>query len=388
MKVMLIVNTDGALYRFRKPIIKGLVSEGHTVVTLSSQSGYFDSIRSIGASPVMIDFDRHSIGIKKNLLLAVKISKEIKDQRPDIVHSFTHKPAIFGTLAAKFNAVKGIYITITGLGAIFSNDDLRSRLLRFVLLMQYRFALKFVDKIFFQNPDDMDMFIKRKIVKPSKAILTNGSGIDIEEFNLPNPEEIEMRRLNLQEILKEDLDGKKIVLFTARGVKEKGFFEFYEAAKVINTIEPKKYAFIHLGLVDVGTSNFISKDAVLEYANECGVFYLGFVENVRDYIVASDLMVLPSVYREGTPRSLIEALALGKAIVTTDMPGCRETIVDGWNGYLCNGSDTNSLVSKILLVDDEFLKAVAPRSRRLSVEKYDAKNLVALTIKCYKNSVH
>ena len=383
MKCLLIVNTDGALYRFRKPIIKSLVARGDEVVTLSSKSSYFPDLITLGARPLELNFERHSVSVLKDIALAVRIYRNIKKESPDVVHNFTHKPAIYGTIASWLAKTPGIFVTITGLGTLFSNDDVRSKLLRLVLLLQYRVALKLVTKVFFQNPDDMALFIKDRIVDRSKAALTNGSGIDIDEFCLPPPSDISEKRKYIFDATGIDIDNKLVVLFTARGVREKGFFDFYEAAQLIHTIEPGKYVFIHLGLIDTFSSGFITDSSIREYAEKCGVCFLGFVENVRDYIVGSDIMVLPSVYREGTPHSLIEALALGKPIVTTKMPGCRETVVDGWNGFLCEAGNVVSLASSILRVDDQLIRSSYQRSRRLCVVKYDAKTLIDITLSSY-----
>lgn len=386
MKVLLIVNTDGALFRFRKPIIKELVAKGYEVVTLSSQSTYFDDLRALGVRPISLEFFRHSVSLLKNLFLGARIYHCIKNEAPDVVHSFTHKPAIFGTIAAWLCNTPGIFVTITGLGTLFSNEDSKSRILRFFLLIQYRIALRFVSRVFFQNPDDMEMFLQFNIVDAKRATLTNGSGIDLNEFCMPSADEVEVNRHHIEERIGCNLNSRKVVLFTARGVREKGFFDFYEAARKIHVIEPDKYIFIHLGLIDTASSGFISIDSVLQYAVSCGVYYLGFVENIRDYVSVCDIMVLPSVYREGTPRSLIEALALGKSIVTTDTPGCRETVVEGWNGFFCKGGNPDSLVSRILMINDEFLRNATLHSRRLCQSKYDSKILVRTTLDCYEAS--
>ncbi len=385
---MLIVNTDGALYRFRKPIIKMLVDEGHEVVTISSESSYFGKLTALGVRPRALEFLRHSVSPFHNIVLGVRLYRYIREEAPDIVHNFTHKPAIFGSIAAWFCKTQGIFVTITGLGSLFSNNNNKSKILRFLLLLQYRIALQFVTNVFFQNPDDMEMFLTQKIINIRKAILTNGSGIDLNEFYMPTAEEVKANRQRLGECIGSDVGGRKIVLFTARGVREKGFFEFYEASRRISALEPGQYIFVHLGLIDSESSEFITGEAVSEYAKDCGVFYLGFVENIRDYIVASDIMVLPSVYREGTPRSLIEALSLGKSIITTDRPGCRETVVDGWNGFFCEGNNVNSLVSKILMVDDKFMQNAIARSRRLCQKKYDSELIVGNTLRSYKASLN
>jgi N,N'-diacetylbacillosaminyl-diphospho-undecaprenol alpha-1,3-N-acetylgalactosaminyltransferase len=384
LKVALIVNTDGALYRFRKPIIEALVRAKHEVVTLSGESTYFADIAALGARPRAVDFGRYSIGLASNLRLFWRIAKMLKEERPHVVHSFTHKAAIFGTLAAWLVGTRGRFITITGLGTVFSNHDLRSRLIRQALLLQYRLAARLATRVFFQNPDDLALFVGKGIVPAQSAILTNGSAIDLAEFRLPDAAEVQARRQQLADRLGlASLEGRKVVLFTARGVREKGFFEFYEAARQIHELEPGRYVFVHFGLIDVGSGEFISEAETTAFANRCGVHFEGFVENIRDFLSAADVVVLPSVYREGTPRSLIEALALGKSIVTTDMPGCRETVVDGWNGYYCEGRSVASLVANLLRIDTEFIERAVVRSRRLCETKYDAHVLVRTTLAEY-----
>jgi N,N'-diacetylbacillosaminyl-diphospho-undecaprenol alpha-1,3-N-acetylgalactosaminyltransferase len=382
MKVLMIVNTDGALYVFRKPIISKLISLGHEVVSISSESRYFESLRELGVNPIALEFSRHSVSPIQNFLLLFRLLGLIRRQRPDIVHNFTHKPAIYGTLGAWLAGVSKIFITITGLGTLFVRDDARTRLMRWLLLFQYKIALRFATTVFFQNPDDMALFTSRDIIDPRKAVLTFGSGLDLDEFRCPSADDVACARSRLSDEMGMDLSGRKIVLFPARGVPEKGFFDFYEAAKIITRLRPDGYAFIHLGLVDSASTRWISRAGMDQFAGECGVRYLGYRDNIQDYMTASDIVALPS-FREGTPRSLLEALALGKVLVTTDAPGCRETVIDGWNGYLCKIGDAKSLAEKILAVDKDLIEKAITRSRRHCEMKYDSTWLVDLTITTY-----
>ena len=382
----MIVNTDGALYVFRKPIIKKLISLGHEVVSISSESRYFGWLRDLGVKPMALDFARHSVSPIQNLRLLIQLYRLTKRQCPDVVHNFTHKPAIYGTLAARLAGVRAIFITITGLGTLFMRDDIKTKLMRWLLLVQYRIALRFATTIFFQNPDDMEYFVSRRIVDVKKAALTNGSGIDLDEFPYPSAGQIAQAKLSLGNELGVNLSGRKVVLFPARGVREKGFFEFYEAAKIVNELDPVGYIFIHLGLVDSDSSGQISKMGIEEFAADCGVCYLGYKDNIQDYMNASDVVALPS-YSEGTPRSLLEALALGKVIIATDAPGCRETLLDGWNGFLCKVGDAKSLAAKILAVNELFINAALIRSRRYCEMKYNSTWLVDLTLNYYMRSL-
>ena len=186
LKVLLICNTDGALYVFRRPIIDRLIEDNYSVETISSKGQYFEKLKKLGVLAHELNFSRHSVSIVRNAALLVGLIKKMYRIRPDIVHSFTHKPAIYGSLAAKLLGVKHVFVTITGLGPLFVNDDVRSRLFRKLLLFQYRIALVFVDNVFFQNPDDLDYFVERGVVAPNKVVLTNGSGIDLDDFSIPS----------------------------------------------------------------------------------------------------------------------------------------------------------------------------------------------------------
>ncbi len=383
MKLLMIGNTDGSLYVFRKPIISKLISLGHEVVSISSESRYFASLRELGVNPIALEFSRQSVSPIKNFWLLFRLFGLIRRQRPDVVHNFTHKPAIYGTLGAWLAGVPRIFITVTGLGTLFVRDDAVTRLMRWLLLLQYKIALMFATTVFFQNPDDMALFVSRNIVDPKKAVLTFGSGLDLKEFPSPSVDDVAHARSRLSNELRIDLSGRKVVLFPARGVREKGFFEFYEAGKIVNQLEPEGYTFIHLGLIDLASSSHISKDGIEQFASECGVHYLGFKDNIKSYMEAAHIVALPSSYREGTPRSLIEALALGKVVVTTDAPGCRETVIEGWNGYLCKIGVAKSLAEKILTVDDDLIHKAITRSRRYCEIKYDSTWLVDLTIATY-----
>jgi len=381
LKILMICNTDGALYVFRKPLIERLIQKKQLVSSITSRSQYIDKLSDLGVKPIVLEFVRHSASIFTNIRIIFQLKRLIATEMPDIVHSFTHKPAIYGTITAKLSGVKKIFVTITGLGTLFVYDDLRTKALRFLLLFQYKIALKFATKVFFQNADDMDYFVKLKIINEDKAILTNGSGIDLKEFDLPDEARRQKNRMMISDEVGEDLSNKKIVLFPARALKEKGFFEFYDAAKIISA-SSGEFLFIHLGLIDRDSKHEISGHNIHRFAHDCGVHYLGFKKNIMDYIIGSDAVVLPS-YREGVPRSLIEALAFGKFIVTTDVPGCKETVIDGWNGFLCSPADKHSLATKIMALDEDILKKSRLRSRGLCETKFNAERLIKATLEHY-----
>ncbi len=383
MKILIICNTDGALYLFRGPLIRKLVSDGYEVVTISCESvEYFERLKSLGARAYIVDFVNHSTNVLSNLRILKQLYSIISHERPDIVHSFTHKPAIYGTIAARLGRVKKVFITITGLGVLFSYDDLKTRALRLILLLQYRIAARLATGVFFQNPDDNQYFKDMGLVSPKHAIQTHGSGVSLDEYKLPPPERVAACRSMLSREICVDLSDKLVVVFPARALREKGFFEFYDAARRINTLSDK-YVFVHIGSNDQGTRFRVARDTIESYSLACGVHYLGFKMNMMDYMAASDIVALPSYYREGVPRSLIEALALDKFIIATDAPGCRETVIDGWNGFFCEPRNTESLVHAILKTNAQTLLECAGRSRQHCEAKFDVDWLVKTTYAHY-----
>lgn len=377
----MICNTDGALYVFRKPIIEALLARGIGVSTVSGVSTYIDGLERMGVKARGIEFQRHSVSLFSNARLLFKLIECIRSEVPDIVHCFTHKAAIFGTLAARICGVKKIFVTVTGLGTLYAKDSLRNRVLRHALRLQYRFAMRFASVVFFQNPDDREEFIASKIIEPGKVRLTAGSGIDSSVIRPVT----EQQRAGARALLAAETgpldESILVVLLPARAVAEKGVAEFYQAAMHLNETCGERYRFVHIGLIDDLSQGAFSAANIRETARKHGVHFLGFKDNVIDYLSASDIVALPS-YREGMPRSLLEALALGKIIVTTDAPGCRETVRDGWNGVLCIPGDSASLSSAISRAA-KIGEVAGRRSRELAEKKFDNRLLVELTLTEY-----
>jgi N,N'-diacetylbacillosaminyl-diphospho-undecaprenol alpha-1,3-N-acetylgalactosaminyltransferase len=382
MKVLLICNSDGALYVFRNPLIRALFEAGHEVVSICPDGKYTERLRVMGVRTHLVEFARHSVSPFQNLGLLYRIWRILRDEAPEVVHGFTHKAVIYGALAARFARVPRIVMTVTGLGTLFIRDDSRTRLLRRALVAQYRIALSNQVSVLFQNPDDLGELISLNAVRQKQAQLTNGSGIDLAEFELPKADMVAQMRAMLAREIDNDLTDRIVVLLPARGVREKGFLEYYEAARQVGEAAPGRYCFVHLGLIDSDASGSFSFTDVAAFASTHGVHYLGFKDNIRDYMTASDIVALPS-YREGVPRSLIEALALGKTLVATDVPGCRETVIDGSNGFLCAPRSAVSLANAVMRIDRTMIEGARLQSRRYCEEKFDVVHLNALTLRIY-----
>lgn len=382
MKILMICNTDGALYSFRKPIIEELIIQGHEVHSITSsrspEGSYIERLQELGVQTHIVEFD-NSVGMFKNFVLLKKLSKEIKSIKPDIVHNFTHKPAIFGSIAAKINKIDKIFISITGLGNLFTREDIKTRILRCILLIQYKIVSYMIYKIFFQNPDDRVDFVNKKIISYDKTLLTPGSGINVFEYQ-SNDDMKHRYRNKLATELNLNLDDKVVLLCPARALHEKGINEFYLASGMVNKLS-ENYIFLHLGSESEQAG--MDKESLMRNAKENNVYFLGYKSNIKEYMMASDIVVLPSYYREGVPRSLLEALALDKIILTTNRPGCKETVLDNWNGKLFEAKNHKDLVSKILSTSKDELLSFKGNSRRFAESFFDSKIIVDMTLKEY-----
>jgi len=381
-KILMICNTDGALYNFRKPIIEEFIKNGHELYSITSsqspEGSYIERLQNLGVKTHIVEFD-NSVGMFKNLSIYGQISKHIKIIKPDVVHNFTHKPAIFGSLAARFNGVKKIFVSITGLGNLFTNDDFKTMVLRNILLLQYRVVSRFINVIFFQNPDDRNDFVNKKIITLEKTRLTPGSGINVNEFKSSVEEKLQYRKLLAEEIGC-DLENKIILLCPARALYEKGINEFYNASKIVSKLSDD-YIFIHLG--SESHQSRMDKPSLEKKAKENSLYFLGYKSNIQDYMTASDVVVLPSYYREGVPRSLLEALALDKYILTTNRPGCKEVVINDWNGKLFEAKNHKDLASKVLSLSFETLQSSNSNSRKFAENFFDSKIIVEMTLSEY-----
>jgi glycosyltransferase involved in cell wall biosynthesis len=289
-------------------------------------------------------------------------------ERPDLYLGYTVKPNVYGSLAAGMLGIPVIN-NIAGLGAIFIRGGLLVRLVRWL----YKTSLKRSSKVFFQNNDDRQLFISGGLVNETIADLLPGSGIDLTRFAVtPLPSLPPANR-------------KFRFLLIARMLRDKGVVEFVEAAKVVKGNYPD-VEFALLGFLDVQNPAAISKEEVDSWVAEGSVTYLGVSDDVRAEIAAGDCIVLPS-YREGTPRTLLEAAAMGRPIITTDAVGCREVVDDGQNGFLCKVRDSADLANKM-----ESMLKLSPQERqemgRKGREKMEREFDEAIVIQKYLNAIH
>jgi len=292
----------------------------------------------------------------RDVFSLIQLWQLMRSLKPDVVLAYTVKPVIYGMLAARLASVPKRFALITGLGYAFQGGDATSGSRRWVRLLvqkMYALALRGTNKTFFQNPDDKKLFFERALLsRRAKSVVVNGSGVDLKIFEPSTP------------------PMPISFLLIARLLGDKGVREYVEAARLIKDSHPE-VIFNLAGWID-DNPNSISSYELDSWIKEGLVTYWGRLSDVRPAIAASSVYVLPS-YREGTPRTVLEAMAMGRAIVTTDAPGCRETVIDGVNGYLVEVKSAESLAYAMMRFVAEPSKAYAmgQASRKLAEEKFD-----------------
>lgn len=359
-KIFVVGSFAPSLVGFRGPLIKTMIEKGNSVIALAPDidPGTAEALGKLGAIPRAVPFSNSSLN-PLALLRSVRAMREmIREERPDLILAYTIKPVIAASLAGHAERVGTIVSLITGAGYAFtSGREIKRLVSRISASMLYRLALRRSDVVIFQNPDDERLFRDLRLVPPEGIThVVNGSGVDLVQFS-PAP-----------------LPKGAAFLMIARLIKDKGIREFAEAAKGLKAAHPA----VPITLVgDLDPSPNSLTRSELDELIACGIDYRGHLDDVRPAIADSSVYVLPSFYREGTPRSILEALAMGRAIITTDSPGCRETVRNGENGILVAPRDANSLLAAMMRLagDPGLVKRMGRASRKLAEEKYDVRQV-------------
>lgn len=317
-------NYAWTIFNFRMPLLRRLKSEGYKVVVFTEFDGYEKYIAEVADYVEPLFISRKGTNPFVEILTILDFIRLLKKYKPSAFLTFTIKPVLYGSIAGRLTKVPTI-VMITGLGTAFISSGWLTRVIKLV----YKFALSSVPIVFFQNRSDSKLFLDNKLVEISNCRHTPGSGIDINEYSYSQPPEC---------------DEKKFLLI-ARMIMDKGVREFVEAARIIKEKYPKT-KFQLLGPLGVQNRTAISEVLMEKWHNEGSVEYLGEAIDVRPFILKSSCVVLPS-YREGTSRVLLEAAAMGRPIIATDVPGCREVVEHGDNGLLCRPRDSIDLAKCI-----------------------------------------
>lgn len=365
-KVIVISRCAWTLFNFRLSLIRSIEAAHARVIALGAGGdGYEEKLREQGVEFHAIPIAPRGLSPFADLLLVLRLIREFRRERPDVVHCFTIKPAIYGTLAAWLCGVPVRVVTVTGLGHSFTTAG---KSLASLVRALYRAALRHAHRVYFQNREDQALFTHAGLVSLDKTRLVAGSGVDVQKF-APVP-------------LPWTRGAPPRLLMISRLIREKGVLEFAQAASIVARRHPL-VQFVLLGGEDARNPTALTA-AELAEVQRCGVRWLGETHDVRQYIAESDVIVLPS-YREGLPRSLLEAGAMARPVIATDTVGCRDVVVDAVTGYLVPVMDAAALASAIirLLEDREQAVSMGLAARARIVANFDERLVVQPTLHDY-----
>jgi glycosyltransferase involved in cell wall biosynthesis len=362
MKILLTANTSWYIYNFRKETIKHLVAQGYEVLTTAPDFEYQPHLEAIGAKHSTVFMKRSSKNPLNDMYTILSYIKLYRRLSPDIVLNFTPKCNIYSAVSAKLANAKVIN-NISGLGRIFVSKGIITHIVKWL----YKFSQSFADFIFFQNTEDMHLFLSKHIIPHTKCARIPGSGIDIRHY---------------QPGLYTENNTVRFIL-VARMLREKGVEIFAKAAGRL-VLKYTNVEFLLLGPLE---KKGITLSEISYWETKGWLRYLGKTDDVASLVQDCSAVVLPSYYREGVPRSLLEAGALGKPVITTDNTGCKETVIDGKTGFLCRQNDVDSLINCL----EQFILMSADERIRMGIEsrKHIEKNFDEKTIiEKYMDKIH
>ena len=360
--IVMIGTTAACFYGFRAELIKILKSNNIAIYAFTTDQDKIEleKIKILGAIPVIYQLNRGGLNPLMDILATYKLAQQIKKLQPDLVFSYFTKPVIYGTLAAKFVKVPKIIGMLEGLGYTFTDQpngqSPKTKLIKAIQTFLYKLALPKLDHLIFLNKDDLNDLITKNNIQVKQAYVLGGIGLDLSQYNYtPANSSLPLK-----------------FLFIGRLLKEKGIHDFIAAAKIVKSKFPET-VFTILGGVDEANLGALTKNELNQYIENELIEYPGHVSNIPEWIKNSSVFVLPS-YREGVPRSTQEAMAIGRPVITTDVPGCRETVIDGVNGFLVPKWNAEVLSEKMIyfIEHPEQIRVMGDASCKIAQEKFDA----------------
>lgn len=363
MKVMVLSSFTTSLFWFRIDMMKSFINAGCEVIAVGdgSEAEWSEKFREIGVCYRQIPVERNGTNPLCDLETLIALYQLLKQEKPDKIFSYQAKTVIYGGIAAWMLGIRDVYPMIAGIGSVFLGDGLKKKIVRAILVAEYKLSLKNAKCVFFQNQDDLAVFTGHGILPQSKVVMVHGSGVNLEKFP-PTA-----------------LPENPSFLCISRLIRDKGVMEYLDAAREIRKEHPDVRCVL-VGPFDTNPSA-IKPEELQPYIEDGSIEYVGEQKDVYPYLKACTAYVLPS-YHEGTPKTVLEAMASRRAIITTDAPGCRETVADRVNGYLVPVKDVSAIVAAMerIIADPAKTAKMAKNARQIAEEKYDV-NKVNLTIR-------
>ena len=368
MKIILLANTDWYLYNYRLSLAKELQSQGHDIILISPNGSYVSKLEKAGFCWKEFTLSRHGVNPFAELNTIYRLVKLFFREKPDLIHNFTIKCVLYGSMAAHIAGIKSIVNSVTGRGLLFSSRNILAILGRPLIKLLYRLSLKYT-RVIFQNQTDLDYFVKEHLVLSTQCYLIPGSGVDLDVFKpAPFPK------------------GKPLIILPARMLWEKGILEFIEAAEIVKKAGFKA-RFALIGEPDPGNPNSIPFQKLEKWKKNGVIEWWGWKDDMAKVYQSASVVCLPSSYGEGLAKCLIEAAACGRPLVASDIPGCREVVFHGKNGYLVPVRDPTALAFYIekLLNDRDLALRMGNYSRVMASKQFSAKKIVKDTINTYNS---
>ena len=359
MKFVLVSPKNRTVYNFRGDLIKEIITKGYEVIVTGPDMTDIDKIEALGARFMEIPMNKTGTSVIGDIKYCRALTKLLKAEQPDATLGYTVKPCVYGAIAAKRAKVKSINSLVTGGGYTFTATSLKARVLGLIVRTLYRYGFSKADHVIFQNSDDLNEFTEKGLVNREKCSFVNGSGVNMKQFEpAPFPETITFFMLS-------------------RLLKSKGVQEYLEAAKQVKQNHPE-VRFCLLGKYETAMQDALDREYVESFIHDGIIERFEETSDVRPYYAMCSVYVLPS-YREGTPRTVLEAMAMGRPIITTDTQGCRETVKDGVNGFLVPVKDSKSVADKMnwYIENPERIARMGAASRDYCAEKFDVNKVNA-----------
>lgn len=354
MRIAVLSSHTPSLFWFRMDMMQDFMALGHEVIAVGNEpeekwKGVF---KEKNIEYRQADISRNGTNPIKDLKTYISLKNILREIKPEKIFAYQAKTVIYGSLAANSLGIKEVYSLIAGCGSIFISKKLLAKFLKPILKLEYKIALKYNKKVFFQNIDDVLLFSSMGIVPKEKTVIINGSGVDVEKFS------------------KREFPSEFAFLNISRLIKDKGIVEYLEAARIVKSQYPN-VRFLLVGPFDSNPSS-LKKEELDLYVSRGIVEYFGEQADVIPFIEQSSVYVLPS-YREGTPKTVLEAMSCARPIITTDAVGCRETVINGLNGLLVPIANIDALVNAMIwmIENPQNLGEMAEASRKIAVDKFD-----------------
>ncbi len=353
-KFVLISPKNRSAYNFRGDLIKDIQAKGYDIVVTGPNKEGVEKIEALGAKFIEVPVNKNGTNPFADISYCLKLRHILKNEKADAILGYTIKPVIYGSIAGWMTGVNNRTAMVTGAGYLFASTSFKARMIRLVSFMLYRLGLGAAQKVIFQNIDDLNEFVEHGLVKREKCHIVNGSGVNMGKYTpAPYPE-------------------RPSFLFLGRLVHSKGGLDFAKAAKIVKSQYPKA-RFMLLGKLEKNLPDAIQPEEMMPYVNEGIVELFPETDDIPKYYAMTSVFVLPTAYREGTPRVILEAMASARAIITTNTPGCKETVMEGENGFFTTTHNPEELTKKMIFFIEhpEKVSEFGQKSYDICKNKYE-----------------